>query len=478
MSQGKERFLALLGALHLKSVVDHVYLWARAGIRRVRNNTRRETFFKDFERFNEEECLPEKFDTGSVLLFGHLTTPRKPGLMEFLKRWQGTLGEKEFYIIEEGHKYDEIPFPILMFPRTITRWDSHLPMPLRDKVETAIEKHPELAAATENFAQSKRGRGQGYAQEFIFQTWKSLGLLLEAAAPSIVVMWTAFSAPHMILKWLCDQRGIPILYLEFGSLPGTFSIDRSGQMGESWPALHPEEFMAQPVTEEELEKTRQVLKYLYRSKTNRNVQPDTQDELNLLRRQLKPGRPTILYAGQNDCHSGVVPYSEHSKEFHSPIFKSTFDTCSYLATIAEENDWNLIFKPHPRGQRLHEGELYVCPENVFLIKKVDIHDLIDMVDVVVVIMSQTSYVSLIRGKPTVLLGYNQLRGKHCAYEARALEEVVPTIQAAIEQGRTDEQKKAFERHIAQMLKSCLYDDLKTRNLRFGRLPESYNLDDG
>ncbi len=82
----------------------------------------------------------------------------------------------------------------------------------------------------------------------------------------------------------------------------------------------------------------------------------------------------------------------------------------------------------------------------------DINELIDVADVVITIVSQCGYISLIRDKATVMLGYSQLRGKKCTYEAFEKRDVEKRIKEAIEKGFTSSQKAAFRKRAAQLLK--------------------------
>jgi hypothetical protein len=108
------------------------------------------------------------------------------------------------------------------------------------------------------------------------------------------------------------------------------------------------------------------------------------------------------------------------------------------------------------------------PGNTIYIESGDINDLIDISDVVVTILSQTNYITMIRHKPVVMLGFNQSKGKGCTYEAFEKNKIEDAIQRAIRDGFTEDQRQAFLVHIAQLIKYYLYDDLQEREIRFGR----------
>lgn len=71
-----------------------------------------------------------------------------------------------------------------------------------------------------------------------------------------------------------------------------------------------------------------------------------------------------------------------------------------------------------------------------------------------------------------MLGYNQLRGKGCVYEAFQLDQIDYVINSAIKNGFTQEQQEAFRTHIAQMCKYYLYDDQSNKEIKYGKNAQS------
>ena len=268
------------------------------------------------------------------------------------------------------------------------------------------------------------------------------------------------------MRGCCRERRIPVSYMEFGCIPGTICIEKKGQQGESLVARKYKRFRGQKVTREEIVNARQTLIYLKNTGLNRNEQPVFKTEIKKLQ-YWRPERKTILFMGQNDYESGMYPYTGKSKKYHSPVFCSTMECLEYLRILSEEINCNLIYKPHPlvedTGSRRNKNM-----ENVDVLTEVDINDLIDKVDLVVTILSQGAYISLIREKPVVMLGYSQLKGKGCTYEAFKKDDIRRTVETALIQGYTVRQKEMFELHTAQLLKYYLYDDNRHPSLRFGK----------
>jgi len=98
---------------------------------------------------------------------------------------------------------------------------------------------------------------------------------------------------------------------------------------------------------------------------------------------------------------------------------------------------------------------------------VNIHEVIDFSDVIITILSQSAYVSLFRNKPVVMMGYTQLKGSGCTYEAFSKEQIEPQIRKALKEGFSKKQMKNFHRHIARAVKYYLLDDGTHPDIPFG-----------
>lgn len=335
-----------------------------------------------------------------------------------------------------------------------------------DDITELITRTDYLSWAVENWTMRHSDMDQSYAQMLAGIAHIYYNQVFDYLRPCGMVLWNEFHALHHIIKGIACDRGIPVFYMEFGSIPGTFAFESSGQMGESYPAVKYKEFAGQPVSEEELQRAGEIWEYLKQSKLNRNVQNSSEHEKKVLH-ALDTDKPIVFLAGQNDFESGLCPYREHTKKYHSPVFKSSYEALLYFAELAEKNNWTLLYKPHPIVYALG-SQTEKIPRHVIVLNEMDIHELIDAADVTVTILSQVGYVSTIREKATVMLGYTQLRGKSCTYEAFQKDGIEETLKRAIKDRFQNGQQQAFLKHLAQMVKYYLYDDLSDRKLRYGQ----------
>lgn len=465
----RETVKNILKKLHLFNFVK----WGIIQLRRCRGKCfaalYRRAFFKDFELFSH---LIERAEvkTNGIVVVGLLCTPHKPTLLLFLSKLMQQFPDKQLILLDEIQNQEpDCPFVRFRIPRSVpAKYDRHLKMAENKDAAKLLSEKVYLQEAVANILSRHKDITKSYAEVLVYTTYLLYNRVIEKWKPSCVMIWSEYNALHTVCAKVCRENGVEPVFLEFGILPGTFALERGGQMGKSEPAVHWQEFLRKPVTEENLRQATDVLAFLHESKLNRNVQPKNND-IYLLEKRLKPGRPTILFAGQKDFDCGMVPYTEETKKFHSPTFATSLEAVEYLSAIAEKNNWNFIFKPHPGMVTSYRKIKF--SSNTIYVDRIDLNDLIDTVDAVITIMSQTAYVSLIRNRAVVMLGYNQLRGKGCTYEAFSMEDIESQIKKAIEDGYTEKQKEMFTLHTAQLLTYYLFDDLKERPIRYGRRVE-------
>lgn len=288
--------------------------------------------------------------------------------------------------------------------------------------------------------------------------------VLEILKPAQVYIWNAFAPLHKVFAKVCAQKDIEITYVENGVLPGTLAFDQRGQMGESAPAVFHEEFCRIPVESEERKHAEEVLAFLKDSGLNRYQQKEDEDFIRSIKDKLLPDSPVILFAGGLDHMSGLVPHNGTAIKYHSPVFETSEEVACYLRELSKRRKWNLIYKSHPWQPSAMESN-----ENGFLcVNKGNINDLIDLCDVVVTIVSQVSYLALIREKPVVMLGYIQLRQQGCTYEAFERDRIEEILSEAIQDGLREEMREAFTCHVARLEKAYLYDDMSDKGIKIGR----------
>lgn len=438
---------------------------------------KQQIFDQEFNALYQEICAaasPKQAGKQRIIVTGILQTEKKPTLFRFFEAISRELRDTELIFLDEQAKPIETERHSHHYiPRAIRAagYEPHLPFHLSRQEKCCIAMDPEIQKAAEFLYARQQDMTLSYAKALAYRYDQIYRVAIEVYQPDAVIIWSEFPALHMLCRHICREYGVIPVYMEYGSLPGTFSLDARGQMGESWIAQDYQSFRQLPVEQHQMEHASRVLSYLRDSQLNRNKQETSTAELEKLQKRLTAGKPIVLFAGQNDFDSGLLPYDSAAKQNHSPLFADSMEALAYLADAADEIGYQLIYKPHPAMAERTVQQAEKLPQNVHVILHTDIHKIIDFSDLVITVVSQTGYVSCIREKATLTLGYNQLRGKGATYEAYSLEQMIPAIQEALRYGMTEEKKKNFLIHTAQMLQYGVYDDLTDRTLRFGQSTE-------
>lgn len=407
-------------------------------------------------------------------IFGAMTS-FDPNCINNLNFLNSICRPNDFIIVSESMKINQqndegiVHFPFITLPAALmpAYYMSDIALSdISEKEYNHIESIDYLKNAKTIIMGRNPNLSDSCAAELVLLYEKFACRFMKECNPNKVMIWNQFYPFHLVMDGVCKDLNVSILYLEHGVLPGTYAIDKCGQMGESYVSVESKKFADLSISDEELKFASSVWEFLYESRINRNSQVPL--DIESIRAFCDPNTPILFYAGQNDYESGLYPYTDRTLKFHSPAYLSSLDALNELACIAKKNNWNLLYKPHP----LVGVDRANLPSNVVLIEQGDINELVDFADVTITILSQVGYVSVIRRKPTVMLGFNQLRGKHCTYEAYDKNDLESVIKESLDKGFTSEQKMAFNVHIAQLLKYYLFDNNSDRKLRYGRSIET------
>lgn len=294
--------------------------------------------------------------------------------------------------------------------------------------------------------------------------------ILDLVKPNLILCMDSVQPVHRILRTVVTEKGIPMVFTHQGIIPGTIAFDPDGEVGESIPALHPKEFNNLDIDKTDTDEAERIISFLARSRANRKVQP-TGLTIYDLKRKIETARKTVFFAAQNDVRSYMVPYTEHSRKYYSPIFRSSVEAANYIAGICKKNGWNIVYKPHP--MYIKDDVKTILSDNIIYIEECDVNDLIDVADLTVTILSSISYNSLVRNTPVLMLGYGWLKESGCTYEAYIKETIEKKMQEAMIYGFTKEQKASFIRYTAICNKYYVFDDEKEREIRYGKkMPEA------
>lgn len=275
--------------------------------------------------------------------------------------------------------------------------------------------------------------------------------------PDLVMLWGFLSPWGKMIKNICDWRGIPICSLEWGILPGTVAFDFCGHMADSWITKNSEYFNNLSIEKNDIEEAKNYLKIADRPELCRNIAKKIADDVYEYILQLKrDGKKIILYMESNSAHSGNMLYDNNRAKWHSPFFDDDCDAyASILALCKRHSDWHIVYKPHPIS--LTRGIRTKIDENcTTVIKTGGLNEILELSDMSITILSQGAYVSLIKNVPVLLLGRLQLNSSGAAYTLSDVDDIEISIERALTDRITEQQRKLFLEHVARVLKYYVY----------------------
>ena len=431
--------------LQYASFEDVIFSY-KEGLRRLKENTSLQVF------------AHKKVVCGAMVAFD-------TKLCTLLNAWDkqgGNLFLLSEVTAENRRKTDElIQFPHTSTPHLLAKeiYIQKMKVPVRSDTLKAVFSKPYIAEAAKAFYRRHRDVEPSYSILWGYYAYRYIVDLFELITPSCVCLWNEFYDLHMLIRGVCEEKQIPVFFLEYGCLPGSICVDYSGQLGESYPALMPSSFDSLRVTQRDLILTKLMLGSIRTFRIDRYKQPSRKAEQNS--NNNTDQQPTILFLGQNDYETGMALTDEYLRTRHSPMFCSSLETLAYLKELSKANHWKLLFRPHPimtacSQETLEEDKNGLSGENLYT--------LINRATVVVTIQSQAAYTALNQHIPVVLLGYSTLSNKGCTYEAYSQNNIEKQIKAAIQKGLTESQKRAFIKHVTQLRKNYLFSTISIEYL--------------
>ncbi len=275
--------------------------------------------------------------------------------------------------------------------------------------------------------------------------------------PNVVVYWSRYSLVPRILEYICRDLGIPMITMELGVLPDTLGFDCMGHMGESWVAQCADEFNALALDDADLANAEAYLDRVRSERPSRNKAIEVGGETGRqFARLAESDKKVLLVVGSNDAASGNVPYDQKAEEFHSPFFRDNDEIVAHFSELySDDPTVEVVYKPHPiaitRGLDLSRDY-----PGVIVVSDCDLEQCIEVADLVVVNVSQSSYEALLRDKPVLMLGINQINGSGAVYQPKDRDDIDRAVMKALSGGLTEEQSRQFSHHVARLLKYYLY----------------------
>lgn len=257
--------------------------------------------------------------------------------------------------------------------------------------------------------------------------------------PVAACVWGDSLPQSVVLRHVLERCQVPAFVLERGLLPDTFMLEAKGNGSDS--GLWGDTELASLVMSHPGGELDSKAAYFNDPAVAKYSQSGWESPDALRARLGLGGRRVIVFFGQHDPASGLVPRDEKARRL-SPVFASVSDALSELVQASIGLDEiALLYKPHPKDA--HDYRELAGNALVRVVSDVGSQSLFALADVVAVMTSTVQFEALWHAKPIFLMAQSPLAGKGVAYEVHDRESVRTVLSQALERvGHAARQQQA------------------------------------
>ncbi len=289
--------------------------------------------------------------------------------------------------------------------------------------------------------------GESYSE--VYDEFIKMKYLFEVHAPKKIIVWHQWNSLMHLSKALSDEKSIPIIFSHEGAIADTLELDMQGELAESFVISDSTQFNSLKISETELNNTKQYLNGYRESSFDRKRQLNTGNVKKLIDELKQKGKKIIFYAGVNDWQTGMLPVWYSHSSLHSPFFIDSYDALMYLKRLAHNNDWYILFKPHPN---VPPQDRSFIDERTIMLKNANVIECIKEADITVTLVSTLAYQALNHNKAVVMLGKNLISHSGSTYNPKSIFDIEQMIFDALNEKDWARKNEKYLLHVAQLLK--------------------------
>lgn len=255
-----------------------------------------------------------------------------------------------------------------------------------------------------------------------FQKYKYTKLL-EELNPCLLVLGNGQHAGDLILNKEANILKIPVVYIERGSLPKSWHIDKFGITAGTGIA---KKSLNEICVSNDVSSYLKYKNYYLKSKFTWWQQPENHSNSNIRERfKIDANKKIILFANQLD--------NDTSNFLYSPFFKSNLEAFSWFCkSIKKANlkDYFILVKKHPyysSDDYLFKDVLQNNNVEGLWVNDISLDHCIAQSDLVCAVNSTLLFESLIYEKPVLQLGNSLLDNKGIVYQIKNITDINTVI---------------------------------------------------
>lgn len=236
-----------------------------------------------------------------------------------------------------------------------------------------------------------------------------LNKIVQPNEEDIYILWGKSYSSRLLLLNHLQKNNIPYFVSEYGEIPGTISCSKYGIFGESFSPESWLDFSKKEVLEDDISYAKHILDYV---KENQLSTRSYGDNMYFL---MKYFYDNSIKKNQEDRQQ--IIYVNGSELFSSGLYHNRWNIDSkgknpnkmllnHVVSTFNTKDYMIIYKEHPMAMQQSPNELLLQKDfpTVNFIKDMNIHDILDLADIIITYPSKVIMTSLLYGKTTFVLG--------------------------------------------------------------------------
>lgn len=375
-------------------------------------------------------------------------------IVGFLNDLRTILSANGFELIVVSHVNQPLlDAKLIILPYSFIEYTGHSFAPDIDGAFTVPDsRHRELIDTDMLFKKDPKGSFSEHFQGYLLCR-DVLERLVTILCPSIGIVWGMSHPQSQVLTDIFRDNGIPAYSLERGLFADTLMIEpalyhsepclnRGSDIWKDWGDI------------DEYGSYDTIRRYYLENKPQKYFQTDYTPP-DRLRESLRLGdTQTVVFWGQHDIWSGILPRGNARSHLLSPFFGTSGEALVKLSQSIENIPGvSLIFKPHPHDTIDYEK---IAGASTVIARDINNHSLFELADVFVAMLTTTQFEALLYEKPIILLANSQLKGRGIAYEYGIRSTMESLIVQALNKDRHDTRIRNTKKLVSGLFRDFLY----------------------
>lgn len=244
--------------------------------------------------------------------------------------------------------------------------------------------------------------GYKYSNDLLHKT-------IQSNEDDIYILWGKSYSSRLLLLSHLKKNNIPYFVSEYGEVPGTISCSAHGIFGESFSKESWLDFSKKDVQEDDISYAEHILDYVKENQLSTRSYGDNMYFLmkyfydNSVKKDLEE-RQKIIYVNGSELFSSGLYHNRWNIDTKSKNPNKML--LNHVVSTFNTNDYMIIYKEHPMAMQQSKNELLSQMDfpTVNFIKDMNIHDMLDLADIIITYPSKVVITSLLYGKTTFVLG--------------------------------------------------------------------------